>query len=82
MSDELSYPTAEEVLAIHEAVVASDHETEAGVRSRAKLSNRRSSTFQRDISAKFPKRFTRKRCISCDCLPPNIRSWMETSAQH
>lgn len=33
MSDEIIYPTVDEVLAIHEAVVASDHETEPGVRS-------------------------------------------------
>ena len=30
---DLVYPTVEDVLAIHEAVVASDRETEAGVRS-------------------------------------------------
>ena len=30
---DLVYPTVEDVFAIHEAVVASDHETEAGVRS-------------------------------------------------
>ena len=33
MSDEIVYPTADDVLAIHEAVVADDCETEAGVRS-------------------------------------------------
>lgn len=33
MSDDTIYPTTDDVLAIHEAVVASDRETEAGVRS-------------------------------------------------
>ena len=35
MDDEITYPTAGDILAIHEAVVASDRETEAGVRSAA-----------------------------------------------
>jgi death-on-curing protein len=33
MDDEIVYPTTEDVLAIHEAIVAGDRETEAGVRS-------------------------------------------------
>lgn len=35
MSDSIIYPTTDDVLAIHDAVVASDRETEAGVRSPA-----------------------------------------------
>ena len=34
MDDGIAYPTADDVLAIHEAVVAGDSETETGVRSR------------------------------------------------
>lgn len=33
MSDEFIYPMTGDVLAIHETIVASDHETETGVRS-------------------------------------------------
>ena len=33
MTDDLLYPTAEDVLAIHEDIVASDLETEPGVRT-------------------------------------------------
>lgn len=33
MGEDIIYPTTDDVLAIHEAVVASDRETEAGVRS-------------------------------------------------
>ena len=33
MDDDIIYPVTDDVLAIHEAVVASDRETKAGVRS-------------------------------------------------
>ena len=35
MSNDITYPTTDDVLAIHDAVVASDRETEEGVRSAA-----------------------------------------------